>query len=47
MIFRYLGFLIGRYLIRNYIYVAMNENLYFITCYLAAERKPVKIMYLI
>lgn len=23
----------------------MNQNIYFITCYLAAERKPVKLMF--
>ncbi|CAD8044657.1 unnamed protein product [Paramecium primaurelia] len=44
---KYFGFLIGRYCVRNYIYMAMNENIYFITCYLATERKPVKVMYLI
>jgi uncharacterized membrane protein YdjX (TVP38/TMEM64 family) len=44
---RYTGFLIGRYKLRNLIYIAMNQNLSFITCYLAAERKPLKVMYLI
>ncbi|KAM3139809.1 hypothetical protein pb186bvf_008051 [Paramecium bursaria] len=44
---KYVGFLCGRYKFRNYIYTAMNENIYFITCYLAAERKPYKVMFLI
>ena len=47
IIYRYVGFLCGRYKFRNYIYTAMNENIYFITCYLAAERKPYKVMFLI
>lgn len=45
--YRYIGFLIGRYGVRNFIYTAMNENIYFITCYLATERKPTKVMYLL
>ena len=45
--YRYIGFLIGRYGVRSFIYTAMNENIYFITCYLATERKPTKVMYLI
>ncbi|CAD8141730.1 unnamed protein product [Paramecium pentaurelia] len=44
---KYIGFLIGRYGVRNFIYTAMNENIYFITCYLATERKPTKVMYLL
>ena len=44
-IHRYTGFLIGRYVVRDFIYKAMNENIYFITCYLAAEQKPVKLMF--
>lgn len=43
---RYVGFIVGRYKLRNFIYTAMNENIYFITCYLATERKSVKVMYL-
>lgn len=38
------GFLIGRYGVRNFIYTAMNKkNSYFITCYLATERKATKV----
>lgn len=45
LIKRYTGFLIGRYVMRSFIYTAMNENIYFIVSYLAAERKPLKLMY--
>lgn len=44
---KYTGFLLGRYKLRNFIYKAMSENIYFITCYLACERKPVKVMFLL
>jgi hypothetical protein len=44
---KYTGFVLGRYQLRSFIYKAMSENIYFITCYLACERKPVKVMFLI
>lgn len=44
---KYTGFLCGRYLIRDFVYIAMNENQYFIVSYLATERKPLKVMFLL
>jgi hypothetical protein len=44
---KYTGFLLGRYKLRSFMYQAMSENIYFITCYLACQRKPVKVMFLL